>query len=163
MFWIGFTKEPLREARHGEEGLLGLLMLGSHEERFVTHTWTWSQERYVSEWRRALTQALAGKASALITDMRTPAQSSHLIWWPMWRIGNELVFQNQLFFFAKHKLKSTHIDVEHLYDLVGNHKPVNHDGVQVSEWRVAAEDVKSFLDSTSDQLVTTNSQPRVHN
>jgi hypothetical protein len=86
MFWVGFTDEPLIKLEPTEaDGRVGLLVLGSHEERFPVHFSVWSEQQYVGHWKRALVHALDGKPSALITDMATPAQSSHLIWWPMWK------------------------------------------------------------------------------
>ena len=155
MFWIGFTKDPLFDAEPGEKGILGLLMLGSYEERFVTHTWNWSERDYAAQWRHALTRALEGKLSALITDMRLPTQSSHLVWWPMWKVGRDLVFHNQLLFFAKHSLEGSHVDVERLYELIGKRMAHNSEGTPVSEWHVPVRDVEAFLKSNSAELVMT--------
>jgi hypothetical protein len=149
MFWIGFTKQPLLDAEPNEEGLVGLLMLGNYEERFVSHTCAWSERDYAEQWRCALATALDGKPSALITDMRTQAQSSHLVWWPMWKVGSDVVLHNQLLFFAKHKVKGAYIEIERLYELIGEHTSTNSDGTPVSEWRVPLDDIKEFLRSNS--------------
>ena len=164
MFWIGFTTEKLPDLDPEEEGRTGLLMLGNHEERFVAHTWTWSEPRYAEQWRHALVRALDGKPSALITDMRTPTQSSHLVWWPMWKVGNELVLHNQLLFFAKHRVEGPHVDIELLYELIGECASKNSEGTPVSEWRVSVSDVDAFLRSGShDRILTPASQPKRSN
>ncbi|HEY8671594.1 MAG TPA: hypothetical protein VIL63_12180 [Terriglobales bacterium] len=147
MFWIGFTDEQFLEAEPGEEGRVGLLVLGNHKERFVVHFWTWSEEQYVAHWRKALQRAMNGQPSALVTDMATPAQSSHLVWWPMWKTNSELVLHNQLLFFAKYKVAGTNISLDHLYDLIGEQKSHNDEGIPLSEWRVAVSDVEAFLKS----------------
>ena len=145
MFWIGFTEESLTKAEPEEEGCVGLLVLGEHEERFAVHLWTWSEQQYTAHWKSALTRALAREPSALITDMRTPAQSSHLVWWPMWRIGSKIVFHNQLLFFKQHKVRRSLVDLDELYGFVGEHQSHNNDGVPLSEWTVPVSDVERFL------------------
>src|SRR5690349_2307623 len=102
MFSIGFTNEMWSPVEPGEVGRVGLLRLGTVEERFVSHFQTWSERDYSEHWRHALLRCLNGDPSALVTDMQTPTQSSHLVWWPVWKLGRELVFHNQLFFFADH-------------------------------------------------------------
>ena len=161
MFWIGFTKEALPFAEPDEEGVVGLLLLGSHEEAFVAHTYAWSEQRYVDEWRKALHLALSGRQAALITDMRTPSQSSHLVWWPVWKVGDEIIFQNQLLFFAKHGLTGTGMEIDQLYGLIGKHDSKNKQGVPVSEWSVSLNDVEAFLKSDgADGLLASRSQSK---
>lgn len=145
MFWIGFTQNQPLELGPKERGCTGLIVLGTHEEHFVAHTWEWSQEDYLNQWRDGLSRALDGKHSALITDMKTPIQSSHLVWWPLWRVDHHIVFQNQLLFFAKHQLTGPRIEVELLYRLIGEHTSFNADGVPVSEWQIPVSDVERFL------------------
>ena len=145
MFWIGFTEEVLPKVEPQEEGRVGLLMLGKHEERFVAHFWTWSEQQYLNHWEGALARALKGKSSALVTDMRTPTQSSHLVWWPFWRINGELVFHNQLLFFEQHKIQGPHIEIDYLCQFVGEREPYNDNGIPISEWIVPVSDVEEFL------------------
>jgi hypothetical protein len=147
MFSIRITDEPLVEAEPGEKGHVGLLVLGSHKETFVAHTWTWSEHEYASQWERALIRALHKEPSALITDMLTPIESSHLIWWPMWRIDREIVFHNQLFFFGQHQVEGSHIDIEVLYGFIGKRVSYDDDGTPISEWTVPVSDVEIFLGS----------------
>ena len=145
MFSIGFTDEPLVDPEPGEEGLVGLLVLGEHKERFVSHLWTWSKEQYVDHWKRALNRVLGGSPAALITDMRTPVQSSHLIWWPMWRINAEIVLHNQLLFFAQHDVAGADLNLDTLYRLIGRRSSHNSEGAPISEWSIAVSEVEIFL------------------
>jgi len=134
-------------AEPGEVGRVGLLKLGIAEERFVSHWWTWDEKDYVDHWREALSRALAGRPSALVVDMTTPTQSSCLNWWPMWRVRDELVFHNQLFFFKQHGIRSPRLDLTHLFSLIGGRKTHNEEGEPTSEWFVPASDVEKFLKS----------------
>jgi hypothetical protein len=152
MFWIGFTDEPLLDAELGEVGQVGLLKLGTHEERFVAHLEEWQRDEYAEHWRVALVRALKGVPSALVTDMWTPVQSSHLVWWPLWRIGGDLVFHNQLLFFHMHGINGPHVDIEKLFPLIGEHLSRNDEGTPLSEWRVPVADVQTFLTSNPGQL-----------
>jgi hypothetical protein len=145
MFSIRFIDEQFDEADPWEKGRVGLLVLGDHEERFVAHTLNWSESEYVHHWTVALKRALEIGCSALITDLLTPTQSSHLVWWPVWKIEDEVVFHNQLFFFEQHNVKGPGVDVEELYTIVGEHSSYDDEGVLISEWRVPLEDVQRFL------------------
>jgi len=145
-FHIGFTAEKFIKAEPNEEGLVGLLVLGQHEERFPVHFYAWSMAQYVDQWNKALVRSLTGMPSALITDMATPAQSSHLIWWPMWRLDDEMVFQNQLFFFDQHGSVKQDFVIEDLFGFIGKHKAHDEDGNQLSEWVVPVSDIEFFLD-----------------
>jgi hypothetical protein len=145
MFWIGFTEEPLFKVDPKEEGLVGRIVLGKHKETFVTHLMTWSEQQYIEHWKLALRRVLDGKSAALITDMRTPVQSSHLVWWPMWKIDDDIVFHNQLLFFEARKIKGPDVDVESLYSFVGEHHSHNVEGTPVSEWKVPVSDIEIFL------------------
>jgi contact-dependent growth inhibition (CDI) system CdiI-like immunity protein len=145
LFWIGFINEPLVDAEPGEMGRVGLLKLRVREERFVSHFETWSVRDYYDHWRDALLRALAGKPSALIVDMQTPARSSHLIWWPVWKVCDELVFHNQLLLFERHGIEGSHLDLERLFSLIGERKSHNAEGMPISEWYLPASDAEKFL------------------
>ena len=145
MFSIGFTDERLVKSEPGEKGRIGLLILDEHEERFIAHTLTWSENQYLEHWTDALQRALEGKPAALVTDLLTPVQSSHLVWWPIWKIGSELVFQNQLLFFKDHHISGTRIIPEELYRLIGQHTSRDSDNNLLSEWRTPASHVQHFL------------------
>ena len=144
MFCIRFTREKFFPSEPGEKGRMGLLRLGNVEERFVSHFWEWAPQKYMEHWRDALKRVLDGNPSALITDMRTPAQSSHLVWYPMWRFGDEVIFHNQLLFFKQYGLRGSRLNTQSLLSLVGKRK-THEDGVPLSEWIVPVSDIKLFL------------------
>ena len=146
MFSIGFTEESLIKLEPTEAGgRIGLLVLGGHEERFIVHFSVWSEQQYINHWKSAVARALVRKPAALVTDMRTPARSSHLIWWPMWRTNSEVVFHNQLLFFDQHGIEGSQVDVERLYGVIGERLSHNDDGIAVSEWIVPVSEVETFL------------------
>jgi hypothetical protein len=146
MFSIAFTQEPLIDAEPGENGRVGLLNFGGVEERFVAHLGTWSEREYSEHWRAALVRTLNSEPSALITDMQTPQESSHLVWWPMWKVGNDIVFHNQIFFFSKHGLEEMP-DLEKLFKFVEPRQTHNSKGMAVSEWLVPVSEIRRFLNA----------------
>jgi hypothetical protein len=159
VFSIGFTDEPLTRVDPKEKGRVGLLVLGDHKERFVVHMAIWSKGDYVFQWKRALKRVLSGEQSALITDMHTPNTSNHLIWWPMWKLGGDVLFHNQLLFFKKHEIRwsknperhgrygvrPSPVDVDGLYKFVGHRETLSDDGRPLSEWKVAVGEIRDFL------------------
>jgi hypothetical protein len=147
MFLIGFTQEPLTNPEPGEIARIGLLKLGTWEERFVSHFWTWSEQDYSIHWRHTLGLALEGQPSALITDMRTPQQSSHLICWPMWRIDDDVVFNNRLFFFSHHGVESISGGVETLFKFIGQRRTHDSQNRLISAWTVPTSEIVLFLKS----------------
>jgi contact-dependent growth inhibition (CDI) system CdiI-like immunity protein len=144
-----WTHLPLQKVEPQEEGRVGLLVLGKHKERFVVHFQTWTSEQYKRQWRSALIRGLQSLSSALITDMRVSAQSSHLVCWPFWRIGRELLFHNQLLFFGQNNLRGGNLDIDHLYAVVGEHSRLSQNGAPISEWTVPVSDVEHFLTADS--------------
>lgn len=138
-----------------------MLVLGDYKERFVVHMDIWSKGDCVFQWKRGLNRVLSGERSALITDMHTPITSNHLVWWPMWKLGNEVVFHNQLLFFEKHeklwcerlkrhkrnkhRIGLSPVDVDSLYKFVGEYESTSHDGRPLSEWRVPVQEIRNFL------------------
>jgi contact-dependent growth inhibition (CDI) system CdiI-like immunity protein len=163
VFWIGFSDEPISKVDPEEKGRVGLLLLGDHKERFVVHMDIWSKGDYVFQWKRALKRVLSGDQSALITDMHTPTTSNHLVWWPMWKFGDAVVFHNQLLFFKKHEIlwcrsperRKGHsvgpspVDVDTLYKFVGQRESQSPDGRPLSEWRVPVREIRDFLNTMS--------------
>jgi hypothetical protein len=151
MFSIGFTDEPVTKIEPEDDGQVGLLVLGNHKEHFVAHMSIWSEKDYVEHWKAALARALAGKRSALITDMLTPMESSHLVWWPVWKVDNTLFFHNQLLFFDQHKIYSPQINLCKLYKLIGDRRSEDDDGTALSEWCIPVSEVEEFLATPSTE------------
>ncbi len=145
MFSIGFTQEPLSNPEPGEIARVGLLTLENSEERFVSHFCTWSEQDYSTHWRHALRIALEERPSALITDMRTPQQSSHLIWWPMWRNDKDVVFNNRLFFFSQHGVENILGGAESLFRFIGERRIHDSKNRLISAWTVPVSDIELFL------------------
>jgi hypothetical protein len=144
LFLIRFTDEPVPNVEPGEKARVGLLRLGSYEERFVSHFSVWTEPGYRDHWRDALVRALDKKPSALITDMWLPWQSSFITWWPMWLVGQKLVLQNHLFFFEQHGISDQHVNIEDLFKLIGLRR-THDDDVPLSEWNVSVAEVQRFL------------------
>src|SRR5688572_20025050 len=91
-----------------ESGMSGLLIIDSYVERFVVATDYWDVTRYRLHWRQAITRIVQQSVtSALITSMYDPSVANFIYWWPMYRLGDTVVFQNHILFFNE---LQTHFD-----------------------------------------------------
>lgn len=142
MFWIGFTDEKLGDA--SLPAIVGRLKLSYYEESFISHLLTWDEEAYYLHWHRALTRVLSGKPAALVTDMRPPDESQFLVWWPMWRIEENIVFHNQIFLYKEHGI-SRRLDILDLYEYIGSRRQTDLNGREISEWVIPILEIEQFL------------------
>jgi hypothetical protein len=78
---------------------VGTITVGAFAERFEAPLDYWSREAYEAHWREAVNRIVGGhKRSALITSMIEPFNATFIVWWPMWRVGPRVFFQNHLLF-----------------------------------------------------------------
>jgi CdiI N-terminal domain len=144
-FSIRFLDEPPFE----EEGMAphahGLLTIGNFWEDIYSSLFLWSREQYESQWRSAVQDILDGTAKvALIVSYLTPDVSSNLEWWPIYRVGETVYFQNQLLMFDQ---LETPFTPENPYASLQNRKSISGTGDPISEWSVNLSDLEEFLSS----------------
>ena len=100
-FSIAFQEKPLFYP-YGDRrtpAASGVLVLGDASEQFIASLYQWSKEDYQRQWRPAVEVLLHGKdKAALITEYLGPEGSTHLVWWPMYLVGEEVFLQNHLYF-----------------------------------------------------------------
>ncbi len=121
----------------------GRILLGSFEETFEVVLDYWRPEQYEAHWRLALSAIVAGReCDALITSSMDPAWANFIIWWPMYRAGDDVWFQN-------HLLPMRELDGPYVLDDYRRHiqtrVSVNEDGLPISEWRVGIAAIRRFL------------------
>ena len=142
-FGIAFTEENVSDLEPGETATMGVLLLGTHVERFVANLCFWSKAQYEHQWRNALESILTqADRSALITSMHDPTSAKFIEWWPMWREGKEIVFHSQLLFLSD---LSEPFDISRPARHIGPRRSQNEDGGETSEWRIQADAIRSFL------------------
>jgi hypothetical protein len=123
----------------------GLITLGDFKETFESSLYIWSKQDYLSQWQSGLRMLLDGETkSALITEYTGMDESTHLVWWTLYRDSNFVHVQNQLLFFDQlHKQFS----LGDLSESVASRRTTNEDGDQLSEWTVTLADIRRFAES----------------
>jgi hypothetical protein len=141
MFYIGFKTGP----RTNDEGWLhaiGGLELGADSESFEADLSTWSPREYESQWREGVARLAAGaESSALVTSYAGPGAALHFMW-PMWRVGDRIVFTERLVF--GEAIKDGDVAAQ-FYGAVGERRSHTENGDPISEWIVPFSDVLAFL------------------
>lgn len=126
-----------------ESGRLGLITIGSYLERFVAPIAYWDVIHYRRHWRQATTRIVQGSlTSALITSMYDPAVANFIYWWPMYRLGDTVHFQNHILFLNE---LQTPFDPNDPFRFVPERLVINSDSEKISEWSTSIEDLVVFL------------------
>lgn len=122
---------------------IGVIILDSFQERFRALTTFWQPEDYERHWRDAVQRIVSsGRDSCLITSLHDPAESTMLVWWPMYRRGDTVYVQNAMLFFDQ---LSRPFDPSEPYASVPERVVVSEDGEAISEWQVCVSDLEGFL------------------
>lgn len=140
---MAFSIDLLDEPASDESTRLGLLTIGSYVERFVAATTYWDVTRYRRHWQQAITRIVQGSVtSTLITSMYDPAVANFIYWWPMYRLGHTVYFQNHILFLSE---LETPFDPNDPFRFVPERIIINSDGEQISEWSASIADLEGFL------------------
>ena len=148
MFDIRFTAtEP--EPQDGDWfGLDGEVIFGEYAESFVAPMGPWARVDYERQWSDAAARLLAGaESSAFFT-------SAFRFWWAAWRVGDELVVQEEFLTPERLAALGPRPDLRRApYELLGPLETETEDGERISEWRVPFADVATFLERHSRRTV----------
>jgi hypothetical protein len=122
----------------------GRITIGEFTELFQSPLTFWKDTDYQTHWLVSLRRLLNGhERSCLITSITDPTVSSYLFWWPCYRVGTQVIFQNQLLFFDK---LAEPFRVENPYRFVSNRETFSdEDGLPISEWAVSISCISQFL------------------
>ena len=139
---MAFSIELLDDFASDLKSRLGAITIGSYVERFVAATEYWDITRYRYHWHEAITRILQGSVkSALITSMYDPAVANFIYWWPMYRLGQIVQFQNHILFLNELE----QFDPNDPFHFVPERITINDDGEKISEWSASIEDLERFL------------------
>jgi hypothetical protein len=156
-FSIAFQHEPLCYPYDdpATPAACGLLVLGDWKEEFLASLYQWSKEDYERQWRHAINVLIQRtRKSALITEYVSPEAASHLVWWPMYLVGETVLFQNHLLFYDQ--LERPFV-IQDALSFVRDRQTVNEEGRKISEWAVSLDDVEVFARRCNSQrLAGTN-------
>lgn len=125
------------------EAARGAIILGDFREEFLASLHEWTKEDYCRQWKRSIKSLLEGNEKAvLITEYGTPARhASHLVWWVLYRKEENVLVQNQLFFFDDLKGE---FNVDRAAEFVNEYQSHSDEGARVSEWPVSMDEVQDF-------------------
>jgi hypothetical protein len=142
-FSIDLLEETASSIELGKKANWGLLRIGSYVERFVAAMDYWEVADYRRHWQQALTRIIKTSSnSGLITSMYDPAAANFIYWWPMYRVGDTVYFQNHILFLSELVIP---FDPDDPFRFVPERTVVNEDGEEISEWSASIGDLESFL------------------
>jgi len=143
-FAIGFEDAPLEHPYDDASipAARGRIVLGDWAEEFLANLGEWTPEEYRNQWRRSIQSLLEGQRKAvLITTFSSPKIASHIEWWALYRVGEEVFAQNQLLFFEDIGGK---FDTNRAVEYLRERRTENNEGVSISEWNVSVSDLEAF-------------------
>src|SRR5579862_862278 len=114
---------------------VGQITLGSFVEEFESILSVWDLERYEQQWQEGIQRLLRGASrSCLMTSLWGDLNGHGFAWWPLYRVGNEVVVQNALIWDPE--MIDRDFDPKDPYRFIPEHRSLSEDGQQISEWRV---------------------------
>lgn len=146
-FSIAFEKKPLCYPYDDRTtpAASGVLTLGIAREAFLASLYQWKIEDYEEQWKQAITILLSKKSNAaLITTYGSPDVATHLEWWPMYLVDNNVYFQNHLLFYAQLPRR---FSLESAFSFLRDRNTVNEEGRRISEWEVPLAELEAFARS----------------
>lgn len=103
----------------------------------------WLPENYKQQWSRALQRVAVDEVdSALITSLTDPRTANFFSWWPVYRNGADVVFQNSVLLLNE---LSRPFELSRFEEFIPERQERSEDGQQISEWRGLASEVLAFL------------------
>lgn len=142
-FSISLIPDPVPNLDPGVVASLGVIQIGSFQERFIASLMYWSADDYKRHWKQAIERILhSSEVSCLITSMVDPATASHIFWWPMYRVNDNVLIQNHILFFDQ--LQSS-FDERNPFSSVTERQTIDEDGNIISEWSVQINELEDFL------------------
>jgi hypothetical protein len=138
MFSISFASQKSRG-----RVAIGTIAIGAFAERFEAPLDYWSREDYEAHWREAVSRIVGGhKRSALITSMIEPLNANFIVWWPMWRVGARVFFQEHLCFLDRLRGDRAFLFPYRHVRARGDHR---RGEPRPSEWSTSATSLEGFL------------------
>jgi hypothetical protein len=121
------------------------IVIGGFRERFLTDLSFWSEADYERQWREAVSQVMTLDRAALMASMTDPSNANFIRWWVMYREGETVMFQDQLFFMSEAKEPFVTSATSRFIHDRGS---VSDTGYPVSEWSTTTSALRAFLRKT---------------
>lgn len=122
---------------------IGRIRIGAFVDSFECSLEFWKKNDYESQWRKAIKSVVNGSQKAcLITSITDPKTANFLFWWPVYRVDDLIVVQNQVFFLENCR---SLFDLEAPEKLVPDRATANEEGARISEWSMSLTDAREWL------------------
>ncbi|MGB7282332.1 MAG: hypothetical protein WBE13_08735 [Candidatus Acidiferrum sp.] len=120
----------------------GVLILGEAKEYFGSSLYEWTKKEYETQWRNSIKTLLHGNdRAALITEYVGPQDATHLEWWPLYVVADEVFIQNHLLFYDQ---LTEPFSTQNPFSFLPDRRTMNEEGEKISEWAVALPEVEEF-------------------
>lgn len=150
-FSIRFLPDESLEFDPDPGTVVGMIEIGDFRERFQASLSFWSPADYVRSWRAGLEWITGNNTkSCLITSMYDPQNASLIVWWPMYRDGENVWIQNYLLLLEEIEESFAPDDP---YPLIPDRVIVDEEGQKLSEWHTTVTAVKHFLENMKQDEV----------
>ena len=127
----------------------GCITIGNFHERFEASVEFWSETDYVCHWQRSIQRIIERvSTSCLITSLTDPKTATFLFWWPIYRLGDVVYFQNHVLFLDE---IGADFDPQNPYRFVRDRETVSEDGSPVSEWSAPISSLIQFLEIPGEE------------
>lgn len=122
----------------------GEICLGEFRETFEVSLGHWTPSRYEQQWMQGVSRILKGNdRSCLITSITDPRTANFIFWWPVYCVGTDCLFQNQVLFLDA---LSSRFDDSEPYSHISERISTTEEGVRISEWTVPMRDLRDWYD-----------------
>jgi len=129
---------------------VGKIQIGSFSETFEVALNYWRQPDYRRQWYTGIKRIVDGSTtSCLITSIVDPSTANFIHWWPIYRVDEEVVFQNHLLFMDA--IAGGQFQDTDPYRFVPERETVSDDGESVSEWVAPLQSLKQFLEGADHE------------
>jgi hypothetical protein len=134
----------------GDMAALGSLQIGDFVENFHAPLSYWDRKKYLSQWCEALERLIDGEShSALVTSMYDPRTANFIRWWPLYRIGDSVHFQEHALLMDDLEQPFDETDI---YKSVPRHETTSEDDGRISEWVAKLSDIEVYLASEKPRM-----------
>ncbi|MFT7682661.1 MAG: hypothetical protein ACI935_002138 [Moritella dasanensis] len=128
---------------YGEKVVFGTIEIGDFKEVFHASLSYWDRGYYLYQWKIALERIFNGEAStAIVSCMYHPEKSNFLFWWPIYVVGDDVIFHNQSLNF---NLCSPPFDESSMHKSIDDRVAELEEGEdRPSEWKTTMLALKEF-------------------